>query len=46
MELYSKLVITKVLSYLKTTNYIPDITSLKPFKKHILYLKKIINHIK
>ena len=40
MELYSKLVITKVISYLKTTNYIPDITSLKPFKKHILYLKK------
>ena len=40
MELYSKLVITKVLSFLKTTNYIPDITSLKPFKKHILYLKK------
>ena len=39
MELYSKVVITKVLSYLKTTNYIPDITSLKPFKKHILYLK-------
>ena len=40
MELYSKFIISKVLSFLKTTNYIPDITSLKPFKKHILYLKK------
>ena len=40
MELYSKSVISKVISYLKTTNYLPDIESLKPLKKHILYLKK------
>jgi len=31
---------SKITSHLKTTNYIPDIESLKPFKKHILSLKK------
>ena len=40
MELYPKSIISKIISHLKTTNYIPDIESLKPFKKHILSLKK------
>ena len=40
MELYSKPIISKIISHLKDTIYIPDIESLKPLKKHILYLKK------
>ena len=40
MKVYSKIVISKVLSFLKKTSYLPDLTSLKPFKKHILNLKK------
>ena len=40
MEFYSKTVVSKVLSFLKTSNYLPDLASLKPLKKHILHLKK------
>jgi len=40
METYSKSVISKVLLNLKISNYIPDITSLKTFKKYILPFKK------
>ncbi len=36
MEEYSKSIITKVLSDLKRSNYIPDMTSLKSFKKKYL----------
>ena len=40
MEFYSKSIISKILSSLKTSNYIPDITSLKSLNNHILHLKK------
>jgi YgiT-type zinc finger domain-containing protein len=40
MELYSKPIISKIISHLKDTIYAPDIESLKPLKKHMLYLKK------
>ena len=40
MENYSKSIISKVISFLKISNYIPDISSLKPLKKYILHLKK------
>ena len=40
MEEYSKSIITKVLLDLKMSNYIPDMTSLKLFKKFLLPYKK------
>ena len=40
MENYSNSLISKVISFLKESNYIPDITSLKSFKKYLLHLKK------
>ena len=39
MSIYSNSVISKVISFLKLSNYIPDNTSLKQFKKYILHLK-------
>ena len=40
MENYSNTVISKVISFLKASNYVPDINSLKSFKKYLLHLKK------
>ena len=40
MEIYSNSIISKILSSLKTSIYLPDISSLKPLNNHILYLKK------